>query len=80
MQKIRNEVNTIIDQLDLEILENEDESVDQKRRRCPRSNRSVSKNKNIEALEVCDSCIQHIGAEFTFTGHLCDNIYVKMRS
>ncbi|CAH1113879.1 unnamed protein product [Psylliodes chrysocephalus] len=70
MQKIRNEIDKIIDKIDSELLETEDELVPQKRRRYARYDRSVSINRKIEALEVCDSIIKQIKTRFTFTGHL----------
>ncbi|CAH1108818.1 unnamed protein product [Psylliodes chrysocephalus] len=70
IQKIRDEMDITIDQLDSEFLENEVELVPQKKRRYSQSDLSVSTNKKIEALEVCDSIIQQIKARFTFTGHL----------
>ncbi|CAH1109758.1 unnamed protein product [Psylliodes chrysocephalus] len=70
MQKIRNEMDKIIEKIDSELLETEDELVPQKRRHYPRSHLSVSTNRKIEALEVCDSIIQHNRTRFTFTGYL----------
>lgn len=70
MQKIRDEMDTTIDQLNLEVSENEDELVPQKRRRHSRSDIPVQTKKKLEALEVCDFIIQQIRARFTFTGHL----------
>ncbi|CAH1113899.1 unnamed protein product [Psylliodes chrysocephalus] len=70
MQTIRYGMNKIIDKIDSELLETEDELVPHKRRRYPRSDLSVLTNSKIEALEVCDSIIQHIRTRFTLTGHL----------
>ncbi|CAH1099007.1 unnamed protein product [Psylliodes chrysocephalus] len=63
-------MDKIIDKIDSELLETENELVPQKRRHYPRSDLSVSTNRKIEALEVCDSIIQQIRTRFTFTGHL----------
>lgn len=69
IQKIRDQMDTIIADIDLEDLE--DEMPPHKRPRTQRTLTSDSLiNKKREALEICDCIIQQINTRFSFCGHL----------
>lgn len=67
IQKIRDQMDTIIEDIDLEDLE--DEPPPHKRSRTQSTSDSLI-NKKREALEICDCIIQQINTRFSFSGHL----------